>query len=314
MGEVEPIVIDGTRFCAWREGKDTRERLSSPSAAGLAVGAVLVAILFAAVIGALRLLPSNPRAASTLVLGTFAATLVVPYAWAWVIILRGRLGKRAVEQNAPARPEDVPPSALFVDVALRSSCALGGTTGWLFLERGVLRFHGERFDFALAPGDFRRRRALLKAFTVPEPARLNMPKGLSLGLLIRPATMQGEKAMVWPAGKDALRQLLEEFATCPKPSADSLFPPVLPGYEPVPLGAALVAGLPWMWLGVETAAGIWALWALAPPGLLNRPIPWGAVVMVALFAPLLPAFAAWGSNMNRRAATAAVQKRAKRGP
>ena len=291
-----------------------RERLPSPSPAGLAVGAVVIACLFASVVVALRLLPSNPRAASTLMLCMVGALMSVPYDVLLGQALMRRRAKGVDEQNAPARPEDVPSWSVFVGVALKASCAMGGTTGWLYVERGMLCFRGERFDFALAPSDFRKPRMLLRAQNRAEPAWLKMPKGLSLGLLIRPATMQGEKALVWQAGKDALLQLLDEFVSCPESSADSLFPPVLPGYEPIPLGATLVAGLPWMSLGLEMAVGIWAVWALAPPGLLDRPIPWGAVVTAALSVPLVLLVAAWGSNMTRRAVTAEVRKRAERTP
>jgi hypothetical protein len=160
----------------------------------------------------------------------------------------------------------------------------GTSVGWLYAETGLLRFRGERFDFALRASDFEPRKQLLRDLRTRVPLRLRTPKGLTPATVtITPVALrQGH----WQVDREAWKRLevdLEWWAQATG-QGGTLYPPLRSGLPETSLASILAKAVPTCVLVGLTVGFL--------PWIVNSAFPNGNLLSAGILAGLL-AFGMW---------------------
>jgi hypothetical protein len=185
-------------------------------------------------------------------------------------------------------------------VPARVSLSTGRTTrgssmGWLSVSEGLLTFHGEYFDFALRPDDFKKSKDLLGQLT-NQGAVIQTPNGVSTQLMrLKFLAKEDDKWVVDSAGKERFYRDFGAWQQS-RSARSPLFPPLRYSGTPVRLrGLFLGFGGIGLLLGIV----IWQLPAILGAALFEGRSTLGMGVAIIAFMVLIPVQLAMVANGNK---------------
>lgn len=211
------------------------------------------------------------------------AVMISPLAIFAIILFQKRHRLHRNERMVPSCVEL--PRAVPVRASLSTGQATRGSSmGWLSISEGLLTFHGEYFDFALRPDDFKKSKDLLGQLT-NQGAVIQTPDGVSTQLMrLKFLAKEDDVWVVDSTGKERFSRDFEAWWQS-RPTRPSLFPPLRYSGTPVRLqGLFLGFGGIGLLLGIV----IWQLPAILGTALFEGRSTLGMGVAIFVFMQLIP--------------------------